>query len=156
MIAFDTYVDLKKLYIDIIPYENKTYQFWGAEVQKWRKVSGDQSFKYSSPINVAKYYNELFPIHGIDVYSGFASIFTKDIPSIIFNYSYKYPILMRIDDQYISWLLYKLKIKIKRISSYAILPNRCIIYKNVTVIHRITSYDMISFSLFINNSNNLK
>lgn len=145
----DTYVDLNKLLKDIIPYKNQEFKFWGAEKQKWKKVNADQSFKYSSPVDVANYYNNLFPIKGIDVYSGFASVFSSDIPSLIFNFSYNYPILMRIDDQYISWLLYKLKIKISSISSYAILPNRCRIYKNVTVIHRITSLDLISFSRYI-------
>lgn len=144
----DTFIDFKSIINLIKPFENLSYQFWGAEKQKWKRVNDNQKFKYSSPISVANFYNSLFPENGIDVYSGFITIFSSDLPNILFNFSLSYPMLMRIDDQYISWLLYKLNIKIKRVSSYAILPNRCEIFKNVTVIHRITSIDMISYSLF--------
>lgn len=145
----DAYVEFDKLFKETKLYKYRKYQFWGAEKQNWKRVNGDQSYKYSSPFDVADYYNKLFPQNGIDVYSGFATLFSNDIPSLLFNFSFKYPNLMRIDDQYISWLLYKLNITIKQISSYAILPNRCTVYKNVSVIHRITSLDMISFSLYI-------
>lgn len=147
----DTYVNIKKLLNEIKPKEDKKFQFWGAEKQKWKKINSNQLFKYSSPKQIADYYNPLFPRGGIDVYSGFATLFTYDIPSIIYNCSLNYPKLIRIDDQYISWILFKLKININKISSYAILPNRCTIYKNVSVIHRITSIDLISYSLFYNN-----
>lgn len=144
----DTFVNIQKILYTIKPYENFTNQFWGAEVQIWKKVNDNQKFKYSSPINIANHYNLIFPKNGIKVYSGFVTIFSSDLPDIIFNCSLKFPVLMRIDDQYISWLLYCLNIKIKTISSYAILPSKCEIYKNVTTIHRIRSIDMISFSFF--------
>lgn len=146
----DTYVNMKKLFNEIKPNINKKFQFWGAEKQKWKKINSNQKFKYSSPKQIAEYYNPLFPKGGIDVYSGFATVFTYDIPLKIYNYSLYYPRLIRIDDQYISWILYKLNIAINRISSYAILPDRCTIHKNVSVIHRITSTDLISYSLYFN------
>lgn len=144
----DSYVFINKVLDEINLNKRSNYQFWGAEKQIWKYVNPDQSFKYSSPWDTATYYSALFPKQGIYVYSGFATIFTSDIPSLLYNESLKNPKLLRIDDQYISWLLYKLKIKINKLSSYAILPNKCRIYKNVSIIHRITYTDMISYSIY--------
>lgn len=146
----DTYVNINKLYTEITLHKIKTLQFWGAEKNIWKKVNYDNSYKYSSPKAIARYYNSLFPKNGINVYSGFVTVFTSDIPLLLFNVSLQYPYLIRIDDQYISWILYILNISINPISSYAILPYRCNTFKNVTVIHRIMSMDIISYSIYIN------
>lgn len=145
----DTYVNISKLYYMLASRKYKENSFWGAEIIKWKRVNDDRNYKYSSPSDIAKYYNCLFPKNGIAVYSGFATILTYNIPALLFNESLKYLKLIRIDDQYISWLLHKLKIKIKPISSYAILPNKCTIYKNVLVIHRIRSYDLIAYYRYL-------
>lgn len=143
----DCYVDFNFLFKEIKIYNNLSHQFFGAEKQKWMKVNGDPLYKYSSPKSIAQYYNSIFPKSGIYVYSGFATVFTSDLPSLIFNNSLNYPLLLRIDDQYISWILYKLNISINRISSYEIV-NDCRIYKRVSVIHRIISHDMIPYSQY--------
>lgn len=157
----DQYINFPNL-INLIK-RNKLNKYVIYNCQTWRyfKINTNQRWKYSSPKVIEKYYKNVIPKNGINAFTGSFSVWPSILSKYIYKESLNEPHIIRMEDQHISWLIYRLNKKKINISFYSLQcsdtkKNICSFsYLTDYGIHRIKGKDLYFFYklIFIKSNN---
>lgn len=152
----DQYIDYLKLMHLLKKHDKKENVIYSCNTWKFKYVPTNQNYKYSSPKIVEKYYRNAFPKNGIKGFTGSFALYPSSLSSAIYRESLNETNIIRMEDQHIAWLIYKLNMKNMNISYFNLKCqelnkkiNFCSFqFKNKIGIHRIKGKDLyISYEL---------
>lgn len=147
----DQFINFTKL-INLLKINNQyNYIFYSCFTWKFYYVNTSKKYKYSSHKSIESYYKRVFPSNGVNGFTGSFGVWKSYLSLLIYKESLHEKHIIRMEDQHISWLIYKLKVKkIINISFYNL---KCIdanykcqkIYENIYGVHRIKGRALYSF-----------
>lgn len=128
-----------------------------------RKINTNQNYKYSSSKSIENYYNKVIPKKGFTGFTGSFTLWPSFLSSVIYQESLNETNIIRMDDQHIAWLVYRLNMKNMNISYYNLNCHKenykkyCTFpYESVYGIHRLKGKILYSLNKILVYKNNYK
>lgn len=153
----DQYIN-STLLMSILKNNTKNYPiFYGCNIYKNFTFSFDERYKFNCQKQLEKYYRKVIPKRGITSFCGSFACWSSFLSRIIYKESLKETHLLRTDDQYIAWLIYRLNKRNMNISYYDLKCKNSFSLCNsndVVGIHRIMGKNLYSFYSYMEGINN--
>lgn len=105
----DQYINFTKILSLLNINKDNNDLFYTCFTWKMHFLNTNPNYKYSSHKNIKKYYDKNLPKSGLIGFTGSFGLWRSSLSTIIYNESLKESHIIRMEDQHISWLIYKLK-----------------------------------------------